>query len=263
MTTLVTQPLPSFKKPPINEVVFGCQFEQLREIKVTHFGELWSRLKNDFPKVEHALPIINFEGVVPEDRQTGLPFIRTWFINNTDSRLIQFQPDRFYYNWRKKEGELAYPRYAEVFSCFERHFKTFVGFVSENNLGPLSPTFWELTYTNYILLDEIQISLSELFKDLHWTRDQNRFLPDPINPVWAASFNMPDEAGTLVVKFSSGKIQGHETKVQILELAARGPVRERSEAAMEQWFGLAREWIVRGFTDLTSKKAHDFWEREK
>lgn len=263
MTTSVNQPLPSFKKPPINEVVFGCQFEQLREIKVTHFGDLWSRLKQDFPKVEHALPIANAEGFVPEDRQTGLPFVRTWFINNTDSRLIQFQPDRFYYNWRKKDGELEYPRYAEIFSCFERYLKAFGSFVAENNLGMFSPKVWELTYTNHIFLDESPLSLSELFKDLHWASDRDRFLPDPINPVWAATFNMPDDVGKLVVKFGHGKTQGEEAKVQVLELAARGPVKGDSEIAMEEWFNLAREWIVRGFTDLTSKEAHTLWEREQ
>ncbi|MNP57063.1 hypothetical protein D3C76_1518510 [compost metagenome] len=73
---------------------------------------------------------------------------------------------------------------------------------------------------------------------------------------------MPNAAGTLLVKLGSGKVKGEENKVQILELAARGPVIDRSEAAMNEWFGLAREWIVRGFTDLTSKDAHALWGRE-
>jgi uncharacterized protein (TIGR04255 family) len=262
MTTSVNQPLPSFKKPPINEVVCGCQFEQLKEFKVTHFGDLWNRLKKDFPKVEHALPIANAEGFPPEDPETNLPLLRTWFINNTDSRLIQFQPDRFYYNWRKRERELAYPRYAEVFSCFERYFKTFGHFVAENSLGALNPTIWELTYTNHMFIDEAPNSMAELFKDLHWKRDADRFLPEPVNPVWAATFNMPNDSGTLVAKFGNGRVQGEEKNVQVLELAARGPVKDRSETAMKEWFDLAREWIVRGFTDLTSKEAHDLWGRE-
>jgi hypothetical protein len=101
-----------------------------------------------------------------------------------------------------------------------------------------------------------------MFRDLHWERDPDRFLPEPVNPAWAATFNMPDDSGTLVVKFGNGRVQGEETKVQIFELAARGPVKDRSEAAMKEWFDLAREWIVRGFTDLTSKEAHDLWGRE-
>lgn len=262
MTTSVNHPLPSFKKPPINEVVFGCQFEQLKDIKVTHFGDLWNRLKQDFPKVEHALPIANAEGLVPEDQETGLPFVRTWFINNSDSRLIQFQPDRFYYNWRKKEGESEYPRFEEVFGCFERYFKILGCFVAENNLGVFAPKVWELTYTNHISVDQSH-SLSEIFKDLHWTLGRDRFLPTPSNPVWAATFNMPHEAGSLVVKFGNGRVQGEERKVQVLELAARGFVEDSSDRAREDWFSLAREWIVRGFTDLTSDEAHRFWEREK
>ncbi|UVM39109.1 TIGR04255 family protein [Pseudomonas sp. B21-017] len=259
MTKSVNQPIPSYKKPPINEVVCGCQFEQLKDLKITHFGDLWSRLKKDFPKVEHALPITNAEGFPPEDPETSLPLPRAWFINNTDSRLIQFQSDRFYYNWRKKERELTYPRYAEVFSCFDRYFKTLNSFVAENGLGILKPTVWELTYTNHIPFDDASNSTIELFKDIRWVRDVNRFLSEPTNPVWAATFDMPNDSGVLIAKFGSGRIQGEETKVRILELAARGPV---SETGMKEWFDLAREWIVRGFTDLTTEDAHVLWERE-
>ncbi|MBV7524789.1 TIGR04255 family protein [Pseudomonas sp. PDM29] len=262
MTKPVNQPLPSFRNPPINEVVCGCQFEQLKSFKVTHFGDLWARLKKDFPNVEHALPIANADGFVPEDQETNLPFIRSWFINNTDSRLIQFQPDRFYYNWRKRERELTYPRYEEVFSCFEKYYKVFGDFISENKLGVLTPTVWELTYTNHIALDVAPHRRGGFFKELYWNSDSDRFLPNPSNPVWAATFDMPNAAGTLLVKLGSGKVKGEENKVQILELAARGPVIDRSEAAMNEWFGLAREWIVRGFTDLTSKDAHALWGRE-
>ncbi|NNB44558.1 TIGR04255 family protein [Pseudomonas chlororaphis] len=263
MEKIGDSPLPSYKRPPINEVVFGCQFEQLKDFKVTHFGELWNHLKKDFPKVEHALPIVNSDGDFPEDRITGLPLVRAWFVNNTDSRLVQFQLDRFYYNWRKKEGELAYPRFAEVFSCFERHFRTFNMFVADNNLGVLHPSVWELTYTNHIFLDESSSVVANFFKDLQWVEESNRFLPTPEDPVWAATFNMPNSAGTLMARLGNGKVQGDDRKLKVLELAARGNVTDHSELAMQDWFNLARDWIVRGFTDLTTKEAHDFWEREK
>ncbi|SDG73015.1 TIGR04255 family protein [Pseudomonas benzenivorans] len=262
MTTPLKNPLPSFKNPPISEVVCGCQFEQLNQLKVTHFGDLWERLRKEFPNVEHALPIAKGDGLPPEDPDTNLPWLRAWFINNTDSRLIQFQPDRFYYNWRKREQEQAYPRYPEIFSCFEQHFKIFSRFVADNHLGILNPKVWELTYTNHIPLDEAPGSQVELFREFYWERDPNRFLPAPENPAWAATFRLPDDAGTLVAKLGSGKIQGEGTKIQILELAVRGPVRDSSEDAMKEWFDLAREWIVRGFADLTSKEAHQVWGRE-
>ncbi|MCQ6259809.1 TIGR04255 family protein [Pseudomonas sp. Q11] len=263
MTTPGNQQLPSFKKPPINEVVLGCQFEQLKEFKVTHFGDLWARLRKDFPKVEHAPPIASASGFLPEDQGTGLPWPRSWFINNTDSRLIQFQPDRFYYNWRKREKEQIYPRYPEIFSCFENYFKVFGKFVSENSLGPLKPTTWELTYTNQIPVGEVSSSKIEVFRDVHWMHDPNRFLPEPTNPAWAATFHLPNDAGVLVAKLITGKMPHEDTKIQILELAVRGPAKDRTETAMKEWFDLAREWIVRGFTDLTTNEAHGMWEREK
>jgi len=48
----------------------------------------------------------------------------------------------------------------------------------------------------------------------------------------------------------------------LLELKATGPSSSTDKKAMLDWFDLAHEWIVRGFTDLTAAEAHKLWERE-
>lgn len=50
-------PLPSYKRPPVDEVVCGFRFERLRELKVPHIGLLWEKFRNEYPTVQHAVPI--------------------------------------------------------------------------------------------------------------------------------------------------------------------------------------------------------------
>ena len=54
----------------------------------------------------------------------------------------------------------------------------------------------------------------------------------------------------------------NKVSVLLLELKATGPSSSTDKKAMLDWFDLAHEWIVRGFTDLTAAEAHKLWERE-
>ncbi len=49
----------------------------------------------------------------------------------------------------------------------------------------------------------------------------------------------------------------------LVELTVRGIPKDKSVETMWQWFDLAREWIVRGFTDLTGQEMHSRWERQE
>ena len=40
-------PLPSYKRPPVDEEGSGFRFERLRELKVAHIGLLWEKIRNE------------------------------------------------------------------------------------------------------------------------------------------------------------------------------------------------------------------------
>lgn len=59
-----------------------------------------------------------------------------------------------------------------------------------------------------------------------------------------------------------GKLKETAQSVIILDLTVRGIGTDRSLEGMAAWFDLAREWIVRGFVDLTGKEAKEkVWKR--
>lgn len=71
---------------------------------------------------------------------------------------------------------------------------------------------------------------------------------------------MPDDSGGLRVSAKHGKRTTDGADVMLLQFTAQGPSKQDG-SDMETWLDLAHEWIVRGFTDLTSASAHKRWER--
>jgi uncharacterized protein (TIGR04255 family) len=255
--------LPSYKNPPLEEVVCGFRFETLPELKIPHIGLLWQKFRDEFPRIQHVPPILGEQGLVADD-STGMPLPRVWFINARDDHLIQFQVDRFYFNWRRRNNQ--YPRYSTIVRRFIEAKRVLEEFIDEFELGTLKPIEFELTYINHIPKGrgwETVDDLSKIFCDFGWQTRKGRFLPTPTSSAWHARFVFPEDQGTLTVKSSQGKKKEDGAPILILEMAARGRPKEFSKDAMMNWFDQAHEWIVFGFADLTTDIIQNtVWERE-
>ena len=257
-------PFPSYKKPPVDEVVCGFRFEPLSQLKVPHIGLLWERFRAEFPIVQHAAPISNDASILV-DETTGIPLPRVWFISKVDNELIQFQPDRLYYNWRHRDDD--YPRYPSIIKNFEKAKTHLEAFTREMKLGTIKPMDCELTYINHILQGQGWESINDLPKvisDFSWQKDKHHFLPNPTNVAWQVRFDLPGNKGWLNVKLNQATRKTDNVPSLILELTAKGLGDEKTGKAMRNWFDLAHEWIVRGFTELTAKEIQKtFWKREQ
>ena len=255
--------LPSYKKPPIEEVVCGLRFHPSPGFTIPHIGLIWDLFRKDYPNVQLAPPIFDPQGQFPLEPQTGLPLPRTLFINKLDDQLIQLQVNRFYFNWRRRET--SYPRYPHVIKEFEKLFDSIKTFFDKFELGVLKPAEYELTYINQIPKGqgwETIDDLPRIIPDFTWRLLTGRFLPTPEKVTWATSFLLPESKGDLKVNLKQGIRILNRVPVMLLELKAAGPSSSTDKKAMLDWFDLAHEWIVRGFTDLTATEAHKLWERE-
>lgn len=252
--------LPSFVKPPINEVVCGMRFRPHDRLLIPHIGLLWDKFRADYPILQHAPPISSTKGEIMVDKITGLPLPRVWFINLSEDQIIQFQYDRFYFNWRKKERE--YPRYEHVISNFVTVLNAVKDLFMDCKLGELEPMEYELNYINHIpkgmawtTIDD----LTEIFTDFIWNQDKARFLPNPENINWTTRFSFGEKKSHLTVSLKDAIKKEDGLPVLIFELKANGFNKENN---IRNWFDLAHRWIVRGFTDLTTEKIHKIWEIE-
>jgi len=257
--------LPSYRKPPVNEVVCGLQFQPIDKLHIPYIGLLWNKFRRDYPRIETAQPIAMHKGEIIADRATGLPLPRIWFINSADDQLIQFQFDRFYFNWRRR-GERDYPRYSYVIESFEQALNTFQNFLNEFALGELKIVEFNLAYINHIPQGQGWNIISEtnnIFLDFIWKQGPRRFLPNPSNIAWEAEFPMPEDKGNLRAVLKKGVRTSNKTPVLILELRTNGPSKSNSRAELRKWFDSAHEMIVLGFTDMTNPDIQkSLWERE-
>jgi len=253
-------PLPSYKKPPVNEVVFGMRFNSSEQLKIPYIGLLWENFKADYPKVQHVAPITMRAGQLSVDPATGAPIPRVWFINEADDELFQYQADGFYFNWRHRDGD--YPRYEHTIAKFLYFYTVIKGFYKEHQLGEIEPIEYELTYINHIPKGSGWESIEELpkvFSKLNWVNSEGQFLPPPDGTSWQAVFLLPKDKGRLVVSLKKGTLTENKQPVLIFELKVIGFDNPEN---LRSWFDLSREWIVRGFTDLTTPEMHKLWEKE-
>jgi len=253
--------LPSYQKPPVNEVVFGLRFTTPEGIRMPHAGLLWQKFQTDYPIIQHAAPIASAKGEIQIDMITGVPLPRFWFINIEDDQLVQFQFDRLYYNWRRRKND--YPRYNYVRSAFETVYDKTAQFFNELKFGDIFPLEYELTYINHIPKgdgwDSIE-DLPKIFNDFNWNYyKESRFLPKPQRISWRSEFSLPDEKGSLIVSLKHAIRSDDNSPIIVLELKTNGFCKSADKKNIFEWFDFSHEWIVKGFTDLTTIDVQKIW----
>ena len=266
-------PLPSFRKPPVTEVAIAAQFGEIRRLTGPLMGLLWQRYRELFPKLEvyPALdPRFERSGLALEKglkvKFETIPAPRVWFIGSNEAHLVQVQQDRFVFNWRRIEGD-DYPRYEHVKASFQEHFRIFQEFLAEEQLGETRLNQWELTYVNHIPAGDGWHRHGELglVVPLLVGCTEGEFLPEPEDIALQVRYPIPNGAGAvsrLYVVANPG-FDPSGKPVLGLTLTARGGLDRDSESSLESRLDVGREWIVRGFAEVTSKTMHQHWEREK
>lgn len=262
----MTQPqkraLPSYRDPPVVEVLLGVTFKPVPEMSVAHVGRWWEQLGDNYEVRDVAPLSVVVEGFGgASTRQVELlevpPTPRVWFSHKNGAELVQLQRDRFVCNWRKADDDTEYPRFDAVSGTFYERLASFQKFMRGVSDAPLEFVQFELTYVNHIHPDthwKEFADIGEVFPDLKWRREP-RFLPSPETIDSNAAFRLPDETGRLHVRIRTAARRNDQQPLFVLESMARGVSDD-----IEHWFSVAHEWIVRGFADLTSEAVQkDTW----
>jgi len=267
--------LAEFKNPPVAEVVLGLQFSTEKPIIAPHLGLYWQAIRKDFPKVREVPPL----PPQSEDFQTPIyaqqhrvqfklgaqPLLpRCWYIDSSDTKLIQVQQDRFLHNWRKTSGNTVYPRYEPIRDEFLKRWGEFNKFCQNNNLGAANSSLAELTYVNHVLKDSCWHNFSDAHKVFSFVKEVNDPLRnldlEALNSIMC--FSLPDKAGRLHIQVDPA-IRASDKELMIrMNLTVCGPVAGMDTNGLEKWFNTARWWIVKSFEKLTTDEAHNSWQME-
>lgn len=259
--------LPEYEQPPVIETLLSVQFGPLAQFSILHFGLYWAKIRADYPHYEVQPPLGPSVEQFGEEiwKQPGIKFeivhgpeVRCWFIDKSGTRLIQVQRDRFIHNWRRVKDEDVYPRYANIKPKFIEEWQGFCRFVDEAELGKPEVNQCEVTYVNHIELGRGWKSYGELNRVIAcWSGVYSgNFLSAPESVLVNASFVIPEQKGRLHIAMQRAIRTRDAKEVLQLSLTARGkPASSRLEDILE-WFDLGHEWIVRGFTDFTTREMH-------
>lgn len=266
----VAPELHDFTDPPVTEVALAFGFLDIPGMHVGLIGSFWEKVRDDFPIVEHQPPHhMPAEPLEPTVAPTsGIevleapPVPRAWFKSADETRLLQVQSNWFAFNWQKAGGDRPYPRYQAVEQQFRTYLSRFADFIEAEGLGDIGVTQCEVTYVNHIPLPGPGLSgLNHIIRPVG--EGSGRFLPVPQQQRYGATYLISDADGTpagrLHVSANPGFRKSDLKPILQLNLTARGYPRDVGENGIVQFLRLGREWVVRGFVDVTTPAMHQEW----
>lgn len=153
----------SLEAPPIVEVVCGFFFEPVAELDPLLIGKYWaSEKEREGFKRGPLQPAVNDRpGLTFGD---GVGPVRSWLVSESDEYVLQLQPDRLYFNWRRRAQ--AYPHFRDhgasegVLTRSLRELAQLGAFLEQSGSAPLALLRVELTKID-------QLVQGQHFTDFH------------------------------------------------------------------------------------------------
>lgn len=269
-------PLPDFRKPPVIETVLSVQFAPIKEWGIPHLGLFWEAIRKDFSRFEVHPPIqSDVETFDPPEVVQGpgirievgaMPESRCRYVGDDKHSILQLQNGLFVFNWKKDSLDDEYPKYEQfVRPSFEKYWNQFLAFLKDEDLEEPKAVQCEVTYVNHIPKGEAWDDVgdwSTVFNFLSFPSEMN-FLSVPESANIDLAYLIPEKRGRLRAKIRRAIRISDRCDVIALHLIARGRPESSALDGIVDWFELGHEWVVRGFTELTTKKMHQIWERVK
>lgn len=256
-------------------------FSPPMDLRSIHFGQLWERWRERYPRSEDQplLPPVGTEDVGPGASGievqfvAGSPGTRVWYLSEDKCHVLQVQRDRLVLNWRRMSPDQGYPRYGTLRPEFGEALEALVGFAADQGLADPVIRQAEVTYVNPVPVSSVTPSegLSGLLAP--WSgRYSDDFLPAPEEMQILVRHRIPgvngEPIGRLYIDCRSGLHQPVGTAtgpehVYLLRLFARGRVLGGGVDGALEFLDLGHNWVVRGFTSVTTTSMHGNWGKER
>ncbi len=270
-------PLPpstvTFDRPPVTEVAFAVQWAEPVTDETLTLGRFWPKIQARYPHLEPQAPLPPMAEQFGASAPVAISFEifdrppsgRYWLLNEDRTELVQVQPDRFAYNWRKEPPDATtaaeYPRYEHL---RERFFELYVEFVRTcHEYGrDTVPTWCELTYVNPIEVesDDGWPDLSTVLARLRPVELQGLGRPEDttLNERYLLTRGEKPYGRFYATAAPARRVKDNAPLV-MLTLVARGMAASPDTAGVIQLLDEGRDLIVNGFRDMTTDEMHERW----
>jgi uncharacterized protein (TIGR04255 family) len=263
----------NFKHPPVAEVALAVQFAEPVTDDTTTLSKFWPAIQADFPEVkpQPPLPPLTETFEVPAPPSISFQLLggpqdsRYWFLGTGENELVQVQPDRFGFNWRKGPADdVTYPRYPYVRSRFESVFSSFVDALRQVDRA-VHPTWCEVTYINPVAFGspgEPRPDLSTVLRRL--VPYESQLLPKPDSTTYTDRFLLVRDGApfgrfylTVNPAYTDDRSLGYNLILRMI-----GQPQSPDLAGVLGVFDEGRHLIVNTFRDITTPQRHDEWGRD-
>ncbi len=269
----MTDGFPSYERPPVTEVVLAAAYSGADTLSVAHLGHFWfTELRQELPLLEEQSPydppIETFADPSPLSMTLQLlsrpPSPRLWARSADGTKLLQLQRGWIAFNWRDAPGSLEpYPRWNRVEELFLKYYRMLNAFLSREEIGLPLARQCEVTYINNIPSGPVWKNHGDLHNVLTLLSRPTGFLQEPETTALTTSFLMVDEdqraRGRLHVSAQPAFQRSDNQPALVLTITGRGNAFDESEDGVLSFLQLAHEWIVKGFTSVTTEAMHREW----
>lgn len=247
---------PEYERPPVIETALTIQFDELTGIGSVHFGRFHELVREDFPNAEDQ-PRVNriVEPFPLRERKLGVklvgiaPLPRVWFEAAEGRDLLQLQPDRLSYNWRKVP-DVPYPRYQTSARKFLRYLDLLIRFCADEGLPEIRPDLCEVVYVNHLRPERDETAIEVFFEAMGIKQARRAScLPDPEGANFNQAYPIGDGIGRLYAEAAMARAE--EGEFVVLNLTAR--VKCAKGQDVEQALQLAHDWAVNGFASVIDR----------
>lgn len=259
-----------FRNPPVIETALSVQFAALPGFNATHFGQFFERIRSRFPYAVDQPRLPTVLEMFPRRQRALVTSIelrpspvpdRLWYMDRKDnaSTLIQLQPDRFGFNWRR-QGAADYPRWSANFERCMNEFAGFVAFTESAGIGPVAPDLCEVIYVNDIL-PRGEESTADVFARTLAGVEFHSPLPSPASIAFNRVYDVEPDSIRL---YAETAIAFDPTKGEFVRFTLTARVRPGGSSVEMVRSSLqhAHDWILLGFEKLTSASAQvERWGR--
>ena len=230
--------------PPLIELVIGIQFNKAiinNDLIIKIYNSLLSK---EFPKVEEkpSIPASIEEYNKPTITKILNGFYsRKLFISNDNNKLIQIQPDKILFNWRKISSGDLYPRFQNVYKEFTDFLKKLEKIIEYKDYI----NQYEITYIDHFQLDLFDIcsfNISKLFNIFFLNENEE------ISNI-GIKYSIPQNSinGNLNISIQSAIRNIDNKKIIVLENTCRG---FNKNTNMDNWFNDSHDILYNHFFNL-------------
>jgi len=196
--------------------------------------------------------------------------LRAAFSDRSKSQLVQVQQSFFLRNWRRAHPDQKYAHYSELKPRFMSDWKRFNDFLRSVNLASPQVYRSKVIYVNHLVRGEIWNSYNDLAALLKPIAERASdavrgrhylFLPEAATVNLVTGYNLAELAVSLQIQAQSAIRQPEGTEVAQLTVTAQGKPDASGEDGLVDALDRCHDAVILGFDDVTTSKAHEFWEK--